>query len=338
LGDRFMCTAQCAALRIEHVLLSAECAALRRELFLLSVECAGFRLELLPLSVECAAPRRELFPLGVGCAALRRGLLLLSAACAAVRPELLSRSAECAAFRPELPSHSAECAALKLELFPLSAECAARRRVPFPLGAECAALGFDCISLSIEYTAPARERVWLTPERTAVTPLLDLLPTSRPGIQLRIVVALGVAGDTVALAPLRTLLAQVATQDLNQPWRGGTRGADPAPKQLLDTIDEAIRRLDGKGGTGWTQRAALARSTPGECIGQPNASHNTLRICDESQASAKDFQLVPEVGFEPTGNRILGPVRLPVASPGHWNVLRSSLVPRVGFEPTTTGF
>jgi hypothetical protein len=79
----------------------------------------------------------------------------------------------------------------------------------------------------------------------AVGPLLELLPTSRPGIQQSIVSTLGELRDPKALDALRDLRLKVAAMDLDKPDRGGTRGSDPPPSRLLAGIDEAIRAIGG---------------------------------------------------------------------------------------------
>jgi hypothetical protein len=82
--------------------------------------------------------------------------------------------------------------------------------------------------------------------RVAVDPLLDLLRTSRPGIQQYVVATMAEIGDVSALPALRELRSQVASRDLTLPDRGGTRGSDPPPARLLANVDEAIKRLEGR--------------------------------------------------------------------------------------------
>lgn len=79
----------------------------------------------------------------------------------------------------------------------------------------------------------------------AVGPLLELLPTSRPGIQQSIVSTLGELRDPRALDALRHLRLNVAAMDQDKPDRGGVRGSDPPPSRLLAGIDEAIRAIGG---------------------------------------------------------------------------------------------
>ena len=78
----------------------------------------------------------------------------------------------------------------------------------------------------------------------AVQPMIERLPSVRPGLQQSIVSALGEIGDARALPSLRVLLSTVATQDMSIPDRGGTRSSDPTPLRLRSTVEEAIETIE----------------------------------------------------------------------------------------------
>jgi hypothetical protein len=79
----------------------------------------------------------------------------------------------------------------------------------------------------------------------ALEPLLQRLPMSRRGLQFAIVDALAALRDKSALPALRELQTNLAGADLNEPLKGGTRGADLTPRQLKAAVDRAIADLGG---------------------------------------------------------------------------------------------
>lgn len=75
--------------------------------------------------------------------------------------------------------------------------------------------------------------------------MVPLLSGPVSGQTARVVDALRRIGDSRAIPPLCKLRHEINQLDFDQPYRGGTRGADLHPRQMLDYVDRALKELSG---------------------------------------------------------------------------------------------